>query len=547
MSQIQQGSYNCISNSSQNVVAWERELRALSSLLVAARGQRNSCSMTCILPAEILSRVFACLKAEAPLLHSEDLGTRIGWLSVTQVCRHWRAVAKANASLWTDINVLSIPLWDLFTESSSNLPLSVFSCIGEKADRIPNYRKLIRGALPRVKELNAHAHRTGVPGSPGRRHLKSLLQALNSPSEPLRLLQKLELESDTYKTAGLTADFFNTHAIELRHVVLRQIAYPLGGISPRLQSLTLVKTNCSNAFLFFDTLRQLPCLEKLFLIQTLGIRSSAQSLSAVEMPHLRDLRIENEISQSVSIWRSLRVHPQAYVMVDASVATSCTDSHLHALAEATAAHLEDPGRPTFVYLDLSAYDYQPLCDFVMSTHIEDVSSNEEFTAQSSIHTYPCPCLKVVLPIFCDVPCHHIPNIYRKLFSNLLRKDWTAVQLSGHMHWQDELLISVFADARLVTDLSLREVPQDTVLELCYALGQNARGDKPVLFPALSALRFEAVNLGYVSQFPMAVLRRRPISRSRLRFAQAFLTNPSVVYKSSVALWTTKISQLGGSM
>ncbi|KZV74709.1 hypothetical protein PENSPDRAFT_681671 [Peniophora sp. CONT] len=493
---IREENSNRISSSSTNILAWEKEIRALSSLLVAAKEQRNSCSITCVIPVEVLSRIFEALQAAYPLSFSfaEGRVTSWGWLSATQVCQHWRAVAKAQASLWTDITIMSMPLWNLFIENSGNLPIAVSGCLHEVKGPITNYKKLIKGALLRIKELKIHIHCNQEPNCLGCRRGKSLMTILNSSSRRLPHLKLLQLASETYKSAGLTARFFDSRATELRDVTLQNNSYPLGAIAPNLRRLTLIEANCFNLRLFLDTLRQLPCLEDLSLIDMLDVPLLTSTVSPIELPRVRNLHLRNNIQQCISLWSSLQTHFLAHVEVDTSPSSSCSDLDLHALARAVTSHLNYPGRPTFTQLDLSTCDERPLCDFMMSSPAGSTSSHGSSTP-TTVSPHPNPSLRVVAPIVSEFPCHQVANVYRVLFSGRFKKEWTALGLTGHMHWDKQLLTSVFLDAHLVDCLSVMLLPLDSVHAICSGLAAFSPHNTPQLFPLLSTLRFDDVNFG----------------------------------------------------
>lgn len=493
---IREESFDIITSSSITVLAWEKEIHALSSLLVVAKEQRNSCSITCAIPVEVLSRIFEILQAGYPLSFSfaEGRVTCLGWLSATQVCHHWRAVAKAQASLWTDITIMSMPLWDLFTENSANLPIAVSGCLSEEKGPITNYKKLIKGALLRIKELKIHIHCNEEGNCLGCRRGKSLMNILNSSSRRLPHLKLLQLASDSYKNAGLTARFFDYRATELRDVTLQNNSYPLGAIAPNLRSLTLIEADCFNLRLFLDTMRQLPCLEDLSLIRMLDVPPLTSTVSPIELPRVRNLLLRNEIQQCISLWSSLQTHPLAHVDIDTSPSSFCSDIDLHALARAITSHLSYPGRPTFAQLDLSTCDERPLCNFIMSGPAESAGSHGSSTP-TTVSPHPNPSLRVIAPTVSEYPCHQAVNVYRVLFSGRFKKEWTTLGLTGHMHWDKQLLTSVFSDAHLVNCLSVMDLPSDSVHALCSGLAALLPDDTPQLFPLLSTLRFEDVDFG----------------------------------------------------
>ncbi|KAI0266525.1 hypothetical protein BC834DRAFT_783046, partial [Gloeopeniophorella convolvens] len=90
------------------------ELAALHTVTCAMRTRRNALSLVGRLPPELLSRIFAFHAANQPIardpIYNYDdpnppsmAQVELGWITVTHVCRAWRAVALADPSLWRTI------------------------------------------------------------------------------------------------------------------------------------------------------------------------------------------------------------------------------------------------------------------------------------------------------------------------------------------------------------------------------------------------------------------------------------------------------------
>ena len=62
---------------------------------------RNTLLPVSLLPPELLARVFHFYAVADPPWHGV---TKLGWIQVTHVCRHWRQVALDHASLWARIS-----------------------------------------------------------------------------------------------------------------------------------------------------------------------------------------------------------------------------------------------------------------------------------------------------------------------------------------------------------------------------------------------------------------------------------------------------------
>ncbi|VDC04568.1 unnamed protein product [Peniophora sp. CBMAI 1063] len=106
--------------------------------------------LTATLPAKILAHVFACVQAVDPITRNRHNAP--GWMRVTAICRRWRRVAIADATLWahwTPDLCLFGEGFELFIERSKDALLSisndkltyeessnVLACIAINVDRI---------------------------------------------------------------------------------------------------------------------------------------------------------------------------------------------------------------------------------------------------------------------------------------------------------------------------------------------------------------------------------------------------------------------------
>ncbi|KAI0002597.1 hypothetical protein BJV74DRAFT_759338, partial [Russula compacta] len=89
------------------------ELSALHMIMCAIRTRRNNFSLIGGLPPEILSCIFSFHAINQPVAKdpiyyfdsfpSTPTQVKLGWITVTHVCRHWRQVALSNPNLWRTI------------------------------------------------------------------------------------------------------------------------------------------------------------------------------------------------------------------------------------------------------------------------------------------------------------------------------------------------------------------------------------------------------------------------------------------------------------
>ncbi|KAI0310917.1 hypothetical protein OF83DRAFT_815890 [Amylostereum chailletii] len=127
--------FNCSFHLSEEV---EDEIDALEDLLAQVKRFRNDCKPAVSrLPTEILVAIFLAAHEDdisERFMDQDDTGPR-HWLSVAQVCHHWREVSMHTQCLWTD--VLFPPMTRQFAQETANragsMPLSVYYCYSESA------------------------------------------------------------------------------------------------------------------------------------------------------------------------------------------------------------------------------------------------------------------------------------------------------------------------------------------------------------------------------------------------------------------------------
>lgn len=137
----------------------------LRSVLNAAR------SPTSKLPAEVLSQVFACLRApEIPTQHYplEDMWPTLNesLATVSLVCRYWRQAAIGAKELWTHIAAVDLPdfkrlrlMFELFLARSGPYPLSLTIPRGDDYDHYSYTFAVMEPFVHRLQTLTV-----GQPG-----------------------------------------------------------------------------------------------------------------------------------------------------------------------------------------------------------------------------------------------------------------------------------------------------------------------------------------------------------------------------------------------
>ncbi|KAI0066422.1 hypothetical protein BV25DRAFT_1783860, partial [Artomyces pyxidatus] len=104
--------------------ALDDELLAMHRVMCSVRARRNTLSSISRLPVEILARIFLFHAYAEPAGTVEEVSSkdgdlqlpsvpRLGWISVTMVCRNWRQIAFNYPNLWTNV---AFTLGDRWTE-----------------------------------------------------------------------------------------------------------------------------------------------------------------------------------------------------------------------------------------------------------------------------------------------------------------------------------------------------------------------------------------------------------------------------------------------
>ncbi|KAF9480808.1 hypothetical protein BDN70DRAFT_779421, partial [Pholiota conissans] len=77
-------------------------VQQLEVYALGMKRQRNALVSIGRLPPEVLSRVFSFVREHS--LKTATNESKLRWLRVTQVSQHWRDVAIASPTLWTQID-----------------------------------------------------------------------------------------------------------------------------------------------------------------------------------------------------------------------------------------------------------------------------------------------------------------------------------------------------------------------------------------------------------------------------------------------------------
>lgn len=249
--------------------------------------QRNELARIFRLPSEILSAVFTHYAQAAPM-GSYWRGTRMKWIDVAKVCRHWRDVALRCPHLWSDIDFTFLPpsMAPIMIERSKQalISLSIPSHLSFKAE--PHAKSIL--------SLQAHRFRTLTIRS-GTMATTMMIQELTSP---VLHLQRLILDAqDCHDDLPLPDKFLGGHAPELRELDLT--GWRLPWTSPILSGLRTLELSLGNTTLgshppidpadFVSAFERMSPLRVLTLRLELPFTDASGPLRVARLPHLEKL------------------------------------------------------------------------------------------------------------------------------------------------------------------------------------------------------------------------------------------------------------------
>ncbi|KAF8648234.1 hypothetical protein AX16_006316 [Volvariella volvacea WC 439] len=123
------------------IASIDAEIFVLEKRLHDLRRRRNALQPISILPSELVSKILKHVVADVSFhnkRHAEEhelCGRKLlDWLSITQVCTHWRAVALECSWLWSHIWSMRPGKFHAFIERSKDRPLHIDTWGGESTD-----------------------------------------------------------------------------------------------------------------------------------------------------------------------------------------------------------------------------------------------------------------------------------------------------------------------------------------------------------------------------------------------------------------------------
>lgn len=296
----------------------EEEIQRHSRAIRMLQARLNASAPISKLPPELLSEIFihvasdrAQVHERAPLYHPYWT-----WISVLQVCTHWRAVAIASPRLWSRIVVTMHPEWmKEVLQRSRSAPLFVSAHTDSRpGGRKSQSLKVVMESLARIRDLRL----TGAPDI--------LERALSVWRGPAPLLENVSLTVPT--DLGLSRQFsprldlfLNGQAERLQRLEMQEYPFPWNIVSsfPLLKHL-IVSHQLDDAVPtmtdMLNTLERLPLLEELELRDILPPCLEATNYlpgvtRVIALPRLRSVKLSARTQDCTNLLIHLSVHPDA--------------------------------------------------------------------------------------------------------------------------------------------------------------------------------------------------------------------------------------------
>ncbi|VDC02002.1 unnamed protein product [Peniophora sp. CBMAI 1063] len=333
---VQLPSRNALEKSSvPGGAVWDVEIQALSRQLLKAKSRRNhAVAHIYALPPEILSRIFHLTRG--PFYPQFYRREPCRWIRVTHICRHFRSIALADASLWSDLP-MDARLWDVFLSRSRAAPLNIGgNCDSLIPSPIQRYLSDITRNLSRIRSLDIYTEHPYIvetliskfiTGSPEIIGLKLTFVGSHiffGPTSNEDTLLRFISSSPKIKEIKLSGlGTLYPWAAQANTLTTLALDAGVGYRSPTSRQLMRAISSTFDEVL--EGLRAMPSLETLTILHVLPTLpiDSRTIRHPVSLPHLHRLSLTSFDGCSAYLWQML-IYPSHCCTDIASLSSSWT-------------------------------------------------------------------------------------------------------------------------------------------------------------------------------------------------------------------------------
>ncbi|KAI0358096.1 hypothetical protein OH77DRAFT_1241166 [Trametes cingulata] len=303
------------------------DIHAAERNIIELKGSLNSLAAIARLPPELLSEVFLHVVKRSYEERNNSFPAYYGgsrfyaWITVSHVCRNWRAVALNTPRLWGHIILTRRPVVENVLSRSKKAPLLVCASLLSTGDDRGKLLEEIMQESSRLKEIR-------LSGSA--RHIQDFMPKMTGPADHLETMVLWESANTYHYDVGdssLPPTLFNGHFPRLRSLEIRRLVFTWRNpiFAPTITKLVLAARLDSQSLLgSFDQL--LAALEHMSALQVLDLEDAiprlpddAKTLPAPQrtltFPKLRSLSLSANTLDCAHLASHLSLSPDVRVVL----------------------------------------------------------------------------------------------------------------------------------------------------------------------------------------------------------------------------------------